>query len=411
MRIRLRSFVPICAALALSGCSTSMPTAGASHPGRHAPATEAVQALRDGSFDEASRRSDALLASDSRNPQASLVRAIARYRSTMHQLSLDTRTVIFGGLESGGLNHRYIRSTLEQAEQDLASVDADLASAAADPTIALELCPACWEIDWNGNGRVDRRDKLLMQIEVDADGNPIPDADPRRMPTYRFDAGDVLWARAFVTFQRAAIDLLLAWDWTGVEPLLQRRGPKPDRIVIKLAHRDRFDRARELLLKGLEHSDASRRAYLAETDDDREWVPNPRQQNHPLPLPVDAALYDTWEGVVRDLRALVRGEEGLDLGEIAALDDDHHLRRAPRGYLDLGSMLSHPKDIVIDLDTLERAEHSEDADALLRSVFGGYYVRSMKRSPLPGRLVRMKGEVDRHQESLERKMRYLFWLN
>ena len=39
-------------------------------------------------------------------------------------------------------------------------------------------------------------------------------------------------------------------------------------------------------------------AYLAETDDDREWVPNPKQQSHPMPLPVDAArigaLERTW---------------------------------------------------------------------------------------------------------------------
>lgn len=403
--------VLIACALSLTGCAATMPLAAPAHGGAHRPATQAADALRNGSFDEASRQSEALLASDPANPQARLVRAIVRYRSTMHQLSLDARTVFIGGLESGGLNHRYVRSTLEQAEQDLAAVDADLASATADPTIALEFCPACWEIDWNGNGRIDRRDRLLMQIEQDADGKPIPEDDPRRKPTYRFDAGDVLWARAFVTFQRAGIDLLLAWDWSAVDPLLQRRGPKPDRIVIKLAHRDRFDRARDLLLQGLEHSDASRRAYLAETDDDREWVPNPRQQSHPMPLPVDAALYETWEGVVRDLRALARGDEGLDLGQIAALDDDHHLRRAPMGYLDLGSMLSRPKDIVIDLDTLERAERSEDADALLRSVLGSYYVRSMKRSPLPARLARMKGEVDRHQEPFERKLRYLIWLN
>jgi len=388
-----------------------MPVGGSSHPGNHAPATHAVQALRDGSFDEALRAADVVISSDRDNPQARLVRAIVRYRSTMHQLSLDGRTVLIGGLESGALNHRYIRSTLEQAEQELASVDADLASAGADPAISLELCPSCWEIDWNGNGRIDRRDRLLMQIEQDSDGRPIPEEDPRRKPTYRFDAGDVLWARAFVTFQRAGLNLVLAWDWSGIDPVLQRRGRKPDRVVIKLAHRDRLARTRELLLKGLEYSDASRRAYLAETDDDREWVPNPRQQSHPMPLPVDAALYETWEGVVRDLRAIVRGEEGLDLGQIAALDDDHHLRHAPTGYLDIGSMLSHPKDIVIELDTLERAERSEDADALLRTVLGSYYVRSMKRSPLPARLMRMKGEVDRRQESVERKLRYLIWLN
>lgn len=406
---RLSRCVLLCV-VAIAGCSAALPPSRASSTRAHAAASLAVASLQNGSFDEASSQAVTVLGSDPDNPQARLVRAVVVYRATMHQLSLDVRTVFIGGLEGGHLNHRYLRSTLEQAEQDLANVDADLAVAASDPSVSIELCPACWEIDWNGNGRVDRRDRLLLQIEQDADGRSIPEEDPRRKPTYRFDAGDVMWSRAFVTFQRAAIDLLLAWDWTGVDPLL-RRGRKPDRIVIRLAHRDRFDRGRELLLKGLEYTDACRRSYLAETDDEREWVPNPRQQDHPMPLPVDAALYETWEGVVRDLRSLVRGDEGLHLGELAALDDDHHLGRVPTGYLDFGSMLARPKDIVIDLDTLERAELADDVDALLGSVFGSYYVRSMRRSPLPARLARMKGEVDRHQESMERKLRYLIWLN
>jgi hypothetical protein len=35
----------------------------------------------------------------------------------------------------------------------------------------------------------------------------------------------------------------------------------------------------------------------------------------------------------------------------------------------------------------------------------------MKPSPLPRRLERMKGEVERGDESLERKLRYLLWVN
>jgi hypothetical protein len=35
----------------------------------------------------------------------------------------------------------------------------------------------------------------------------------------------------------------------------------------------------------------------------------------------------------------------------------------------------------------------------------------MKASPLPGRLRRMKSEIDRREEPLERKLRYLFWIN
>lgn len=37
--------------------------------------------------------------------------------------------------------------------------------------------------------------------------------------------------------------------------------------------------------------------------------------------------------------------------------------------------------------------------------------REIAHSPLLGRLQRMKGEIDRGHESLERKLRYLLWLN
>jgi hypothetical protein len=378
---------------------------------RHVAATPAVNALRDGAFDDAGKHAEQSLASDARNPQARFVRAVVRYKKTMHQLSLDIRTVVIGGVVGGALNHKYMRATLEQGESDLASVEEDLSEVASHKGTSIELCIACWEIDWNNNGRVDNRDRTLMQIEQDADGRPIPEEDPRRKPTFRFDDGDVAWARAFVSFQRAAIDLVLAYDWSGIDAsVAERHRDVPSKIVIKLAHRDRIDAARKRLLEGLERSDESRRLYLAETDDDREWVPNPRQQSHPLPMPVNQALYDTWEAVVGDLQRMVKGDEGLSVSELAQLGD-HQWKNPPKGYLDVGRMLSHPKDIVLELRDLERLERANDVEGMLSSVLGEYYRKSMTPSPLIGRLQRMKGEVDRREETIERKLRYLFWIN
>jgi hypothetical protein len=378
---------------------------------RAVSAAPALSSLRSGSFDDAGRSAEQSLAGDPDNPYARLTRAIVRYKTTMHQLSLDVRTVVIGGIEGGALNHRYITTTFDQAERDLAAVEDDLAHAAARPGVAVELCIACWEIDWNGNGRIDNRDRLLMQIEVDADGKQIPEDDPRRKPTFRFDDGDIAWARAFVAFQRAALDVVLAYDLSGADGMLaHRRRDRPSKIVLKLSHPERIEAARRRILEGLDQSEKSRRLYLSETDDDREWVPNPRQQNHPLPMPVDAALYSTWEGVVGDLKRLVQGKEGLSVTELAQLGD-HQWENPPRGFVDVGGMLAHPKDIVIDLDALEKLDRARNVEGELASVLGDYYRRDMKASPLPGRLSRMKGEVDRREETIERKLRYLFWIN
>lgn len=377
-----------------------------------ASAQSSVNALRAGDFKGAAEQATRVLEREPNNPQAHLVSAIAGYRRVMHQLWLDVRTVMIGGLEAGGFNHRYMRSSLTETEAELAKVERSLAIAAAHQGVSLELCLACWAIDWNNNGRVDNRDRLLFQIEQDQNGRPIPKGDPRRKPTFRFDDGDVAWARAFVSFQRAALSVVLAYDWDALDSILERldRGKVPDKLVISLKHPERVAQARRLILTGLEHADACRRAYLAETDDDREWVPNPRQRNHPLPLPVDQALYDTWEGVVGDLTRLVRGQEGLSVAALAQLGD-HQWKHPPRGYLDIGAMLSQPKDIVLRPRQLERLVEARQVETALKSVLGTYYVRQMKPSPIIRRLSRMKGEMERGEESLERKLRYLLWLN
>ncbi|MCC6899166.1 MAG: hypothetical protein IT377_09335 [Polyangiaceae bacterium] len=378
-----------------------------------AAARPAERALGGGDFADANRQAERALARDEQNPRAALVRALTRYERSMKQLSRDLRTVVIGGAMTGGFNQRYLDLALEQADKDLALVEADLARASRDPDVSLELCLACWKKDWNGNGRVDSRDELLFQIEQDAAGNPIPEGDPRRKPTFRFDHGDVYWARAFVAFQRAAIDVLSAYDFSEVERLLAERSERPRQIRLRLVHPERMKSARAHVLDGLGHSDASRRAYLAETDDDREWMPNPRQKDHPLPLPVDAKLYDTWQGVVGDLERLVRGDEGLSVRELAQLGD-HRWKDPPQGFVDLGSMFTRPRDIVIDLEAVERfdrAENRQTAELLLKSLLGAHYVKQMKPSPLPRRLERMKGEVERGDESLERKLRYLLWIN
>jgi hypothetical protein len=74
-------------------------------------------------------------------------------------------------------------------------------------------------------------------------------------------------------------------------------------------------------------------------------------------------------------------------------------------------MLSRPRDITLDLDELRRMERRRDLDRALSALLGDHYVRGMPPSPLPRRLLRMKGEIEHSEKGLERKLRYLFWLN
>lgn len=402
----MRAAFLLCLVLPLAACGPTLAQ-------RETAAKPAIDALRAARFDEASTRAGEVLGKDAGNPYAALVDAVARYRKVMHDLMTDLPSILIGAVVGRGFNDRYLRFALENAEKELKVVDADLERAARHPELTFELCLACWEVDWNRNGRIDQRDRAFLEIEIDANGKELSPDDPRRRPTFRFDHGDVLWARAFVSFQRAALDVVMAYGYGDLErviPELMRH--KRGVLRLKLEHPARMKEARALLLRGLDLADQARVAYLAETDDDREWLPNPRQKSHPLPLPVDEALYQTWKDVVGDLQRIVHREEALAVGELAQLGK-HRWPQPPSGYLDLGGMLEKPKDIVIDLGML--AERDRDnvgmTEAALKDVFGDYYVASMKASPLIGRLKRMKSEVDKGHESMERKLRYLFWLN
>jgi hypothetical protein len=366
----------------------------------------AVALLRDGHFDEAAVAADQLLAADGNHSAAHAVRAITRFQKAAHQLNLDLRTLVAGAFGNSDVNRRYLRFAAESFDQELAAVARDLEAAAADRGFALELCPACWQVDWNQSGRIDEGDARLLQIEVDAAGARLPDGDPRRTPTFRFDRGDLYWALALVDFLRASANVALAFRFPDLYKLFGRGNPEV--ITVELQDRARLAGAQRLILAGLAAADRARAEYLAETDDDREWVPNPRQKNHPLPMPVDDALYRTWEGVTGDVRRLLSGEEGFDVAEVAQLGD-HTWDHPPHGFIDVSKLFSQPHDLVLRPAALEHFR--SQPEPVLRDLFGSGYTGAMKPTPLVKRLTRMRSEVERGEESFERKLRYLFWLN
>jgi hypothetical protein len=383
----------------------------------------AVSSLQAARFAEAASQASLVLTRDPGNSRAAAVHAIATYQAAGSRLRDD---LFSAGMSL--LDHATARDVGERFLVQLAVVDRDLAVVAADPAFSLDLCLACWEHDWNHNGAIDDRDRALFEIEFDGrmtpggddEGGELPKGDPRRRPTFRFDTGDADWARAMISFQRAALELLLAYRWSEVGKLFARsHRDRVATVVFHLEDAPRVQRARTWILDGLRYADRCRAEYLAETDDTREWVPNPRQHDHPMPLEVDAALYQTWADITGDVRRLLEGEEGISFRELAALGEKDSAGYFPDAYLDLGAMLRQPADITLDLALLEAADeaHTNTAavvpliEKLLRGALGKGYAPAKKRSPLIGRLERMKRELSRGGDTFERKLRYLLWLN
>ncbi len=370
----------------------------------------AADALRAGKIADALTMSDKVVGQDGGNCYALMVRGIARYVSAIQKLSADAAHVSSGRSQRRGFDLAFLRTAVRRMVAEFALVDSDLEKASCCKDVFLDLAPAQWMFDWNGDGRIDNRDTTLLEIELDAEGKPLPEEDRRRRPLYRYDDGDVHWARAFVNFQMAALNIALAYDWSIINTLMVEGFKSLVEIRIKMLDKALITRARKEILTGLDCAEQARLSYLAETDDEREWIPNPRQKDHPMPLPVNEELYKTWEGVLGDVRKLVTGEEGLRLADVAELLK-LRIEPMPKGYLDFGRMFDHPRDIVINLNELATLEKSRDLEGMLRSVFGEYYLYGKKPSLITSRLKRMKREIDVGFESFGRKLRYLIWLN
>jgi hypothetical protein len=125
-----------------------------------------------------------------------------------------------------------------------------------------------------------------------------------------------------------------------------------------------------------------------------------------MPLEVDDALYTTWTQVISDVHGMLSSRDGVRFREVVQLfADPGDEAKVPDAYLDIGRMFREPADIVIDLRSAVAPE------AFLRGILGRGYAETMRASPLVGRLRHMKEALDHGQDTVDRKLRYLFWLN
>ncbi len=211
-------------------------------------------------------------------------------------------------------------------------------------------------MDVNGDGELDETEGLWRFLEAmgedpwddtlfDEEGNPLP-RDPDAPPSETqaaaqefvlgLDTGDAYWLRGYCHLLGGAIDVVLGYDgrelfdrtghlffwnpeekypwadsWSGLgdwDP-----GTITDWVaVIHLLNqpvRDaaRFGAAREKFLAVTDLSRLSWASILAETDDDREWLPNPEQASV-IGVGITRPQVDAWLSFLDEAEKLLDGE-------------------------------------------------------------------------------------------------------
>jgi hypothetical protein len=203
-----------------------------------------------------------------------------------------------------------------------------------------------------------------FHLDIDQNGKLIPEEDLTKI--YRmyfgrdfaksrdavvvFDYSDVQWLRGYTHLIRAMCETILAYDekplWDVVSHRVfkkpefrfkfleeehieaQKKEAKNDfwwrdefyildivagfhSLNFELTDSARLKRAHEHLKQTIVHSRKMWKAALAETDDDREWIPNPNQTSIVSLTQITKQMVSTWDDLLDEAEALLDGNKLL----------------------------------------------------------------------------------------------------
>ncbi|MBL8591007.1 MAG: hypothetical protein JNK46_20920 [Methylobacteriaceae bacterium] len=236
---------------------------------------------------------------------------------------------------------------------DLKAAEAALARVDGEAKIVVDLNAV--HLDLTSSGKVEESGRLgAILAAMRMASAPSGAAEPFEVA---FDRGDAAWLQGYCNLLSAFLEFGLAHDWRETFDISAHRfypkvagaaGPRETDFArrremfgdsssladaIGLLHTIRWPvveparliAARDHLKRMAQLSRVSWAAILAETDDDREWLPNPKQAGAARFAPVGQEQIDGWLMVMGEIEAALEGrklvphwrwEKGFDLSRV-----------------------------------------------------------------------------------------------
>ena len=221
---------------------------------------------------------------------------------------------------------RNFTAELEAAEMTLAAIK--------DETVVLPLDLAAIRLDLDGDGAGGADEGLIVLFE--RFGWRLP-ADQRNTALgVDFDWGDVAWLQGYCHLLQAIADVTLAYDWhEAFDVTFPSYFPMPSSPNAQLGHsaesfsdildivafihlirwqmvdRERLLAVQQHFLSVVALSRESWKRIGAETDNGREWIPNPQQSAAIAGARVTAETIEGWQLFLADFEALLQGRKLL----------------------------------------------------------------------------------------------------
>lgn len=250
-----------------------------------------------------------------------------------------------------------ITTLFRDAEAGLARSIASLAPLTGASTVGVEIDLGDLWFDVDASGGRGPGEGLIEILGAARFGD-----QPTGTPTIRFDTADAAWLAAYGHLLSGVSEMVQAYDPTEpVARILAARQkmaewgpPNPslflgmqgipdeiDVIAIILASLDQqpdvagMARARDHFLAMIAENRAFWTRAEAETDADREWLPNGRQTSGlGVTLPPEAAL--VWQDILTDAEAVLTGEKLIPYWRVGAA-----------GGVNLGRVFTDPRPVDI----------------------------------------------------------------
>ncbi|MFO0993225.1 MAG: hypothetical protein U1E67_14970 [Hyphomicrobiales bacterium] len=253
------------------------------------------------------------------------------------------------------LDYEKMRDVFKAALIGFAQADSTLA-ALGDNDVKLPISIGLARLDLNGDGKVGEQEELWRVLDASLGGGNISQAEAERF-IITFDRADAAWLRGYVNLLSALIEFMLAHDGKASfdasahmlfpeaglpNAALEQQHRTPDQYfdmasiadVLAAIHLMHWDvREPERMKSALSHleimvamSRESWRFILAETDDEAEWIPSPKQKNAVLTgIVVTQQTVDGWMALLDEFGAVLAGKK---LVPHWRLDKGINLRRA-----------------------------------------------------------------------------------
>ncbi len=236
------------------------------------------------------------------------------------------------------LDYEKMRDIFKQAVAGFAKAETTLAGMGKSD-VKLPVALGLVRLDLNGDGKAEELETLWRVMDASlGGGNLQPEQAERFIIT--FDRADASWLRGYAHLLSALLEFALAHDGkasfdASAHMLFPRAGlpneilnqqartpdpyfdPAPISDVIAAIHLMHWEvKEPERLKAVLTHLEAvgslSRENWsfiLAETDDEAEWIPSPRQKNGVLPgMTVTQQTVDGWMAFLSVYDSILKGE-------------------------------------------------------------------------------------------------------